>query len=311
MTSQSDAVRAMQGLMKQKQEILESWPAYTGNEDGTVQGSKPNFIYVRYPTSDSPAVEVYNGTSGVGWIAGLVPIPAIGVVSFGGLLGLSLAPRFHRLTGLAALAAAVSALVLCQSATGSPGDIDTSFGVGGRADLGNLVRESWALEVLADQSAVLAGGSDNCDYYGNYTCEFAGLAGRVSEAGVRDDSFAAAFLEHTRVHDLAVQSDQKIVGVGMRLNATTNGSDLFVFRMLATVHIAAVHHMAHCSFEMEQELSQQRLQPGQQRFHIGLYRLLCRCIAGDHWHTRSHCFDERYAEAWNKDERKRGWQPSG
>ena len=71
MTSQSDAVRAMQGLMKQKQEILESWPAYTGNEDGTVQGSKPNFIYVRYPTSDSPAVEVYNGTSGVGWIAGL------------------------------------------------------------------------------------------------------------------------------------------------------------------------------------------------------------------------------------------------
>ncbi len=70
-TSFNDAVHAMELLQSSKQDILDSWPAYVGNEDGTVAGSRPNYIQVRYPSTDSSAVEVYNGTSGVGWVAGV------------------------------------------------------------------------------------------------------------------------------------------------------------------------------------------------------------------------------------------------
>jgi hypothetical protein len=65
------AVRTAKNLMIGKQAVLASWPAYTGNEDGTVHGSRPNYIYVRYPTAASPAIEVYNGSSGVGLVSGL------------------------------------------------------------------------------------------------------------------------------------------------------------------------------------------------------------------------------------------------
>jgi hypothetical protein len=52
-----------------KQDRLDAWPAYLGNEDGTVAGSRQGYVYVRYPTLTSAAVEVYNG--GVPEVAGL------------------------------------------------------------------------------------------------------------------------------------------------------------------------------------------------------------------------------------------------
>jgi hypothetical protein len=56
-----DAVNAVKSFNSANQPVLKSWPAFLGNEDGSVQGSSSEYVYVRYPSSTSPAVEVYNG----------------------------------------------------------------------------------------------------------------------------------------------------------------------------------------------------------------------------------------------------------
>jgi hypothetical protein len=69
MTTKQEARKAVARRFGSKQDVLNSWPAYLGNEDGTVRGSRANYVYVRYPSVDSAAVEIYNG--GVPEVAGL------------------------------------------------------------------------------------------------------------------------------------------------------------------------------------------------------------------------------------------------
>ncbi len=69
MTTKQQARKAIAKRFGSKQDRLDSWPAYLGNEDGTVGGSRAGYVYVRYPSVDSAAIEVYNG--GVPEVAGL------------------------------------------------------------------------------------------------------------------------------------------------------------------------------------------------------------------------------------------------
>ncbi len=69
MATKAQAQAAIAKLFGSKQDRLDSWPAYLGNEDGQVTGSRTGYVYVRYPSSNSAAVEVYNG--GVPEVAGI------------------------------------------------------------------------------------------------------------------------------------------------------------------------------------------------------------------------------------------------
>lgn len=59
MTSFDDAVSAVQKHSAAFQSALRSWPAYLGDGDGNVIGSQVNYYHCRYPTPESPAIEVY------------------------------------------------------------------------------------------------------------------------------------------------------------------------------------------------------------------------------------------------------------
>jgi len=63
------AAAVFRAALNTRQPQLSYWPGFLGNEDGTVQGSDPDKVYVRYPSETSPAVEVVNG--GVPFQAGL------------------------------------------------------------------------------------------------------------------------------------------------------------------------------------------------------------------------------------------------
>lgn len=69
MATKQEAQRAIRKAFGAKQDALPAWPAYLGNEDGTVTGSQADKVFVRYPSIDSAAVEVYN--LGVPEVAGL------------------------------------------------------------------------------------------------------------------------------------------------------------------------------------------------------------------------------------------------
>lgn len=60
MTSFNDAVKAISDFKGQFQMATPSWVAYLGDGNGTVQGSSPIHVYVRYPSVNSPAVEIIN-----------------------------------------------------------------------------------------------------------------------------------------------------------------------------------------------------------------------------------------------------------
>lgn len=59
MTSFDDAVSAVKHHSAAFQSVLRSWPAYLGDGDGNVIGSQVNYYHCRYPTPESPAIEVY------------------------------------------------------------------------------------------------------------------------------------------------------------------------------------------------------------------------------------------------------------
>jgi uncharacterized delta-60 repeat protein len=135
-----------------------------------------------------------------------------------------------RATRSAALATAVSALVLGGPVVAAPGDLDPAFGSGGRGAVPNdRYYSAWSVELLADGSSVFGGGDDICDYYSN-DCFIAGNFGRLLDTGMEDATFAPNFLASTRITDLAVQADQKIVGVAQRI--WESGGGLVVFRTL-------------------------------------------------------------------------------
>lgn len=61
MATTQQARAAIAKRFGEKQNRLDAWPAYLGNEDGTVRGSRSGYVYVRYPSLNSAAVEVENG----------------------------------------------------------------------------------------------------------------------------------------------------------------------------------------------------------------------------------------------------------
>ena len=61
MTTFDEAVKAIKQHGTQYQAALEAWPAYLGDGAGTVIGSQRRYYYCRYPSANSPAVEVLAG----------------------------------------------------------------------------------------------------------------------------------------------------------------------------------------------------------------------------------------------------------
>ena len=61
MTTFDEAVKAIKQHGTQYQAALEAWPAYLGDGAGTVIGSQQRYYYCRYPSANSPAVEVLAG----------------------------------------------------------------------------------------------------------------------------------------------------------------------------------------------------------------------------------------------------------
>ena len=60
MTSFADAVKAVREFKGLFQSSTPSWQAYLGDGNGTIQGNSPIYTYVRYPSANSPAVEIIN-----------------------------------------------------------------------------------------------------------------------------------------------------------------------------------------------------------------------------------------------------------
>lgn len=129
----------------------------------------------------------------------------------------------------ASLAAAVAATLLAGAAGGAPGDLDPSYGDVGRAAIpASASLHAWSVESLANESVLFGGGDDYC-WYDGYYCTFGGNLGLLTAGGAVDGSFAATFLADLRITDLAVQPDQKIVGVGTRM--VSGVRQMAVFRM--------------------------------------------------------------------------------
>lgn len=59
MSDFDEAVNAVRAHSAAYQPVLRSWAAYLGDGEGTVIGSQANYYNCRYPTPESPAVEVY------------------------------------------------------------------------------------------------------------------------------------------------------------------------------------------------------------------------------------------------------------
>jgi len=133
-----------------------------------------------------------------------------------------------RLVGLEA-AVAVTGVAGCLTAAAAPGDLDPSFGDVGRQSGTAIPSHSlslWSVDVRGDD-AVLFGGGGEYDYYGSWEDHF---VGRLLPNGTPDASFAAATLEHTAVYDTTLQSDGKVIGVGVA-KQPDGKKKLLVFRL--------------------------------------------------------------------------------
>ena len=131
-----------------------------------------------------------------------------------------------RLVGLEV--AAVAAGIAGSPAMAAPGDLDPSFGdVGRQSSIATQYYSSlWSVDVQSDDS-VLFGGGGEYDYYGSYEDYF---VGRLLPNGAPDASFAAATLTNTAVYDTALQSDGKVIGVGIA-KQPDGKKKLLVFRL--------------------------------------------------------------------------------
>ncbi|MGL6222772.1 MAG: Calx-beta domain-containing protein, partial [Steroidobacteraceae bacterium] len=118
-----------------------------------------------------------------------------------------------RLVGLEA-AVAATGIAGCLAAVAAPGDLDPAFGDVGRQsniELPSYDSSLWSVDVQADDS-VLFGGGGEYEYYTTYQDDF---FGRLLPNGTLDAGFAAAALTGTAVYDTALQSDGKVIGVGV------------------------------------------------------------------------------------------------
>ena len=57
------AVEAVSAHLGKLQPRMKTYHGYLGDGSGTVRGSQWNYLFVRYPATNSPAVEVFNGAA--------------------------------------------------------------------------------------------------------------------------------------------------------------------------------------------------------------------------------------------------------
>jgi uncharacterized delta-60 repeat protein/MYXO-CTERM domain-containing protein len=115
------------------------------------------------------------------------------------------------------------------AALAAPGDLDPSFGKVGRltgiATPGVSTLQS--IDVRDDESVIFGGGGEY-DYYGSYVDEF--VAGVLPD-GSPDAGLAVPGIEASAIFDTALQSDGKLVGVGVS-HLPDGKRKLLVFRAL-------------------------------------------------------------------------------
>jgi hypothetical protein len=117
-----------------------------------------------------------------------------------------------RLVGWNAGTAALTGLA-ASAALAAPGDLDPSFGDVGRQSAieSSYYSGLWSVDVQDDDSVLFGGGGEYV-YFGLYTENF---VGRLLPDGTPDAGYAASVLAETVVYDTALQSDGKLVGVGV------------------------------------------------------------------------------------------------
>jgi uncharacterized delta-60 repeat protein len=134
-------------------------------------------------------------------------------------------PRIAR--GLVPTTAIASGL-LSPPTTGAPGDLDPTFGDMGRVTAPQFNGEAWALQPLAADESLVAGG-EYCDYYCAYYDQYYdGFIGQLSSSGSVESQVAVDALNKIEVRDLAVQPDGKVVAVGL---GQANANGFVVFRL--------------------------------------------------------------------------------
>jgi uncharacterized delta-60 repeat protein len=133
-------------------------------------------------------------------------------------------PRIAR--GLVPTTAIASGL-LSPATMGAPGDLDPTFGHMGRMTA-PINGEAWALQPLAGDESLVAGG-EYCDYYCAYYQQYEdGFIGHLSSSGTVESQVAADALKKIEVRDLALQPDGKVVAVG---RGQGNAKGFVVFRL--------------------------------------------------------------------------------
>jgi uncharacterized delta-60 repeat protein len=126
-------------------------------------------------------------------------------------------------------ASAITSGLSAQPAVAAPGDLDPGFGDIGR--LGPILNgPAWSLELQDDGSMLLAGGSYYYSYYYYYSY-VSNFISRLSDTGLNDSGFAAAFVQDTQVFDVARQPDGLVVAAGRGIGFATGTPLLVVFRL--------------------------------------------------------------------------------
>jgi uncharacterized delta-60 repeat protein len=143
-----------------------------------------------------------------------------------------------------AMTVAIASGVMAPLAMGASGELDPSFGEGGRiGPIVDLAGPAWSVEIQNGEGIVFAGGDFDlvcgptgfCDL-GNLEYAAAGHIARLTASGLLDLSFAAPDLVDIQVHDIALQSDGKIIAVGRYIPPRSGHglrlqSRLIVFRL--------------------------------------------------------------------------------
>jgi uncharacterized delta-60 repeat protein len=125
-------------------------------------------------------------------------------------------------------AAVMVAGLASGTALAAPGDLDPSFGDVGRK---SGITYSWfeslrSVEVQDDDSVIFGGGGE----YAYYDW-FEDFFGRLLPDGTPDTGFLPATLDKVALYDTALQSDGKLVGVGL-VRQPDNRQKLALFRLL-------------------------------------------------------------------------------
>ncbi|MBS0580882.1 MAG: hypothetical protein JSR36_16620 [Proteobacteria bacterium] len=124
---------------------------------------------------------------------------------------------------------AVASGLLAPVALAAPGDLDPTFG-----DMGRTTWEqyfsgpAWSVQPLPADESLVAGGH-YCDYYCSYYGLYdTGFFGELSDSGALAQNFTDS-VTNREIHELALQSDGKVVAVGREYVGSVN--EFTVMRM--------------------------------------------------------------------------------